>query len=107
MIQIVRPVITTSISFGINALVRNKKNNICIWFKADHKIANKDKLVKLIPTENKAVAAVAPWMDEPNDFAVSDAIKPQSSAVFFLTFSLIIVWAGSVIPETVERILKL
>ena len=43
----------------------------------DHKVANEDKLVKLTPIENIAVAAIAPWVAVLNDFAVSDSFTVE------------------------------
>ena len=72
MRHIPSPVIIPSISFGMKAPVRNRRNNICIWLITDHKLAIEDIFVKLGPTDINTTAPITTWLAVLNDFAVSD-----------------------------------
>ena len=78
--------------------------NICIWFIIDHKLVSEDKLAKPSITDNNTIAVITPWTITLSKFATSDEL--QFPGMQSLTLSLKIVWAGSVIPETVESTMK-
>ena len=106
--------------------------NICIWLITDQRLAKEDKLVKLEPIKNNAIAPMAAWLLMLNATAVSDGsasdtfkvqepefrLYPelqlehtaelvtehirQLLAVHLLIVRLITFWTDSDIPETVE-----
>ena len=75
------PVIILSISLGIKAPVRNKRNNICIWLTIDHNIpdedVDEDDFAQFKIKSSNAINPTTDWLVILNIFAISDCGKLQ------------------------------
>ena len=67
------PVITSSTSIGINALVRIRRKKSCSWLITDQRLDNEDVLIKLAKTVHPKVAAIIDVDVVLSFFAVSEA----------------------------------